>query len=463
MTISPMSLCAVLYGLLSSLCVPCRAELVAHYQALGQQADLRRVRAEWREARLALTSKRQQWLEGEGERWEKKEEKQEKQEEAEKKEEEEEEEEAKEERGVQNSTFERGGREDGMSVEHSPSPGEGGQLASPSAPATPSEDTLLETEQQQQQQSSVPALPREPSVPAPQASSGDASSSAVVSGASSASLPHARSTRGHAPPATIQDLIHPPADGAPVPHVQSSRGHTPPSTIQHLLYPLTSDLPTHLATASPAAPPLPPPGAPVPHVQSSRGHAPPSTIQHLLYPLTSDLPTHLATASPAAPPLPPPGVPVPHVQSSRGHAPPSTIQHLLYPLTSDLPTHLATASPAAPPLPPPGGWPASSEDPLHMPAPLPYTLDYPQLGQPCSQAVSSHVHHYTARQWLSAWPSFSCVATALVGLADELPQGDLLTPILGPIPVQSGVEADCLLLPLPSLLNHALSLPLLTQ
>ena len=390
MTISSMSLCVELYGLLSSLCVPCRAELVAHYQVLGQQADLRRVRAEWREARLALTSKRQQWLEGEGERWEKKEEEEEEEEEeAEEKEEaEEEEEEAKEERGVQNSTFERGRREEGMSVENSPSPGEGGQLASLSAPATPSEDTLLETEQQrEQQQSSVPALPREPSVPAPQASSGDASSSAVVSGASSASLPHTRSTRGHAPPATIQDLIYPPADGAPVPHVQSSRGHAPPDG---------APVP-HVQSSWGHAPPD---GAPVPHVQSSRGHAPPSTIQHLLYPLTSDLPVPHVQSSRGHAPLSTiqhllcsltSDLPVPHVQSSRGHAPSSTIQHLLYPLTSDLPAHLATASPAAPPLPPPGGWPASSEDPLHMPAPLPYTLDYLQLGQPCSQALSSHV------------------------------------------------------------------------
>ena len=46
---------------------------------------------------------------------------------------------------------------------------------------------------------------------------------------------------------------------------------------------------------------------------------------------------------------------------------------------------------------------------------------------------------------------------------DEIPESDLLTPVIGPMPVQNGIEMNCMFLPLPSLLDHALSLPLLTQ
>ena len=47
--------------------------------------------------------------------------------------------------------------------------------------------------------------------------------------------------------------------------------------------------------------------------------------------------------------------------------------------------------------------------------------------------------------------------------ADEIPDSDLLTPVIGPVPVQERIEINCMLLPLPALLDHALSLPLLTQ
>ena len=49
---------------------------MAHYEALGREAEVRRSRAEWREARWRLAGKRRAWMEGEnwdvgdeGERW----------------------------------------------------------------------------------------------------------------------------------------------------------------------------------------------------------------------------------------------------------------------------------------------------------------------------------------------------------------------------------------------------------
>ena len=55
------------------------------------------------------------------------------------------------------------------------------------------------------------------------------------------------------------------------------------------------------------------------------------------------------------------------------------------------------------------------------------------------------------------------VCVYYVFLLDMMPQSDLLTPVIGPIPMQNGIGTDNMLHPLSYLLDHSISLPLLTQ
>ena len=198
-----------------------RAELVAHYEALGREAEKRRLRAEWREARWKLASRRRLWIERE--QWE-----------------------VRDSGGHDEVVEER--EEDGglspplvSSPEDKPAPAAGGGHQLRARVAETAAESLSATARESGDNEWGPTHP--PSVPM------------VI--------------RQHAPPSTIGDLIHygmgvadhthsrpttqtqnyPPLE---IQIVSSSRGQAPPTTIQHLLYNFTTEEAT---PPKPSAPP----------------------------------------------------------------------------------------------------------------------------------------------------------------------------------------------------------------
>lgn len=248
----------------------CRAELVAHYDALGRDANLRRLRAKWREARLGLASKRRRWLEEEEERW----------------------------------------REE--------------EITAAAEIAMESHSSLL----------SPPPLPEGTGAGSDHHSQGESTSwSPGPPVTPPPHLSGVAPTQDHSPPTDAEHLIHygengsgdsgdtgdggdddsgdgggkqrpsnnatwddgslpqfstahvpppPPTTCGVPPPPPPTRGVPPPSTVQDLLHP-SGDPPDH-------------------HRQSSRGHAPQTTIQHLLYPANDD---HVITTPTKATPITP--------------------------------------------------------------------------------------------------------------------------------------------------------------
>ena len=342
----------------------CRAELVAHYAALSHNAEQRRERAEWREARWRLAVRRQEWWEGERERWERVAEKERERERERESERERERTEGKTEEEVlaasHRSTVSQlpSPLSSPLSPPLSSSPRQPPPLSPPPRQPPPAPDSGEATNEPPA--SSVPATPSQPATPTPLA---------TPSHPATPTHDYLKPIRGHAPPTTIQYLLHPGVGGA-----DSTGSHTP---------------------------------------SGSDSVAPPSTDQQSAHTLRKPV----------------------------AHAPPTTIQNLLYPVTSadeTTPTSLWT--------------PATNDSTawsISCPPPQPYPLSFPQLGGLIvCVCVCACVR--------------VCVCSQLTAATDEAPQSDLLTPVIGPIPVQNGTETD-MLLPLPSLLDRSLSLPLLTQ
>ena len=253
-------------GLSDMACAVCRAELVAHYTAVGRDAELRRLRAEWREARLRLASRRRQWLEEEGERWEREDGKGEgerweredgkgegerwRREDGEGEQGRGQGEEERREETVGDIEDGPGGAEEEVIV-HLPSPPLSPGPMPQSSPPPLSEATCVECTspvlEEQLASGGEPSLPQPvPAAPHPGAQSthGQPTIHDIIhcreSGPDRVGVVNGhRSTRGVPPPSTVQEILHPPP-GLPVHHVQTSRGHAPQTTIQHLLYPLNS-------------------------------------------------------------------------------------------------------------------------------------------------------------------------------------------------------------------------------
>lgn len=237
----------------------CRAELVAHYEALGRDANLRRLRAEWREARLRLTTKRRQWLEEEGERWR------------------EEELTAAADIAIESHSslsspppppcngigLGSDHHSQGESTSGSPAP----PWLAPETPPSPPHLSGVALAQDH-----TPSTATEHLIHYGESGSGDGGDGGGDSsdggdggdgsgdsgdggdGSGDGGVPPPPITRGVPPPSTVQDLLHPSGD-PPDHHRQSSRGHAPQTTIQHLLYPLNHD---HVTATPTKATPITP-------------------------------------------------------------------------------------------------------------------------------------------------------------------------------------------------------------
>lgn len=207
-----------------------RAELVAHYEALGREAEQRKQRAEWREARWRLASQRREWLENE--HWE-----------------------SRETDDVGGGAEERETNDVGGGAE-----GEVELIG---------DEVVKDVEESKVTENEVSGAPLafdvaaalstvavdephvSPSPATPQPLAEDKHHHNEQGSTHTPIVPMVR--RAQAPPSTIGDLIH--YDGGvanhqPInqlwlpstqQHALSSRGQAPPTTIQNLLYPLTSD------------------------------------------------------------------------------------------------------------------------------------------------------------------------------------------------------------------------------
>ena len=231
-----------------------RAELVAHYEALGREAEQRKQRAEWREARWKLASRRREWLENE--HWE-----------------------SRETNDVGDGVEERETDDVGDEAEERETNdvGDGAEgeveLIGDGVVKDVEESKVTENEVSgallafdvAADLSTVavdePHVSPSPATPQPLAE--DKHHHNEQGSTHTPIVPMV--TRSQAPPSTIGDLIH--HDGGvanhqPITqlwlpstqqHALSSRGQAPPTTIQNLLYPLTSDKssPTEPAEATP--------------------------------------------------------------------------------------------------------------------------------------------------------------------------------------------------------------------
>ena len=210
-----------------------RAELVAHYAALGRDAELRRHRAEWREARLRLAGKRRQWLEEEGEKW-----------------------------GREEGERGEGGKREGEGREREKiRPTEYDAVGPPNTKEKKGVPTDLH-------HTCPPSSPTDAPSPPPISPTDRGLSPPLTDGLSplqpSTDLPLSPTDRGPPPlPLSPTDRGPPPlplssTDCGPVYHAPSLRGRAPHTTIQHLLYPMTSANDATLDGHSTHDPPEPP-------------------------------------------------------------------------------------------------------------------------------------------------------------------------------------------------------------
>ena len=213
-----------------------RAELVAHYAALSRNAEQRRERAEWREARWRLAVRRQEWWEGEGERWEK----------------------------VAEKERERWER---VAEKEREWESEGGERER--------EKTEEKTEEEVVAASHRPPFPSSPRQPPPAPDSGEATNEAPAS----------------LVPATPSQLATPSHPATPThDYLQPIRGHAPPTTIQYLLHPGVGGADSTGSHTPSGSDGVAPPSTDQQSAHTLRkpvSHAPPTTIQNLLYPVTS--------------------------------------------------------------------------------------------------------------------------------------------------------------------------------
>ena len=387
---------------------------MSYYEGLSREAERRRRRAEWRAQRLGLGGKREALLQEEGERWER---------------------EWRESGEGQESLKERNSSPDArtqVEADHSPPhspfhPPFTHETQPPTPPLPPSPPPSSPPPSSPPLHVPVDHTPPEASQPPPPLTTGQEAPTVrqpltAESQTTPSTTPHAVG-EGRAP-AKIPTTGQPPPSVTLGAHSQPPRGHAPPSLIKDVLYESDGEAPEGGVVR-----------------RTTRGHAPPSTIQDILY---------------ATDTLPPP-----RQLSTRGHAPPSKIQHLLYHQWSPDPS-LPHPSPPHPPFLTNGGKLVVEDSSL--PPSQPYILDYPELGKLfTSHSLTPSPPHLTpSHPHLHTSLPHTLTLSSQIAI-DKAPQGDLLTSVLGSSPLHHGTEPAHLLIPLPTLLDYSLSLPLLTQ